>query len=208
MKFTSTSRIGWFGTLAFLWALLVLHGCSRPDIIPADPSTSQAQAEGTAAELAPAVESSPKLQTSYSTPPSTSVQDSGNLPAGTLLTVRLKSAVYAGIAPSDGSFEGIVVAPIIVAGTTMIPKGASVAGRVESAQTSSLKPNRGYVRLVLNSVQLGNHYVPVQTDSLFAREAPMGSHPISAIHLEKGRRLTFRLAETSFASDQRPRLTP
>lgn len=196
------------GALPLVLALLGALACSRPDMISADPSTSPAQVEGTAAELVPAVESSPKLQTSHATPTSSSVQDSGNFPAGTLLTVRLKSAVYAGISPSDASFEAIVIEPLMVAGNTLIPRGTSVAGRVESARTSSLKPNRGYVRLVLNSMQLGNRRIPVQTDSLFAREAPMGNAPISIIHLEKGRRLTFRLADTSFASDQQPRLTP
>ena len=197
-----------FGALPLVLALLGAPACSRPDMISADPSTSQAQVEGTAAVLVPAVESSPKLQTSHATPTSSSVQDLGNFPAGTLLTVRLKSAVYAGISPSDASFEAIVVEPLMVAGNALIPRGTSVAGRVESARTSSLKPNRGYVRLVLNSMQLGNRRIPVQTDSLFAREAPMGNAPISIIHLEKGRRLTFRLADTSFASDQQPRLTP
>jgi hypothetical protein len=85
---------------------------------------------------------------------------------------------------------------VVVDGNTIIPKGANVAGRVESAQTSKIKPNRGYVRLALQSVDLGDRRVPVQTASLFAHEAPLGNNPISVIHLEKGRRLTFRLVET------------
>ena len=85
-------------------------------------------------------------------------------------------------------------------GNIIIPKGANVAGRVESAQTSRIKPNRGYVRLALQSVDIGDRRVAVQTASLFAREAPLGNQPISVIHLERGRRLTFRLAETAETS--------
>jgi hypothetical protein len=114
--------------------------------------------------------------------------------------VRLKTSVYASISPSEGFFEAVVEQPLVVDGTTLIPKGASVAGRVESAQTSRIKPNRGYVRLALQSVDLGDRRIPMQTASLFAREAPLGNQPISVIHLEKGRRLTFRLADTAETS--------
>jgi hypothetical protein len=89
-----------------------------------------------------------------------------------------------------------------VAGNTIIPKGARVDGRVESAQTSKIKADRGYVRLALQSLELGDRRVPVQTASLFAHEAPLGDAPISIIHLEKGRRLTFRLIDNTEASYQ------
>ena len=90
--------------------------------------------------------------------------------------------------------------PVVVEGNTLIPSGTSVAGRVEAARSSKLKPNRGYVRLALKTVQLGGLSVPLQTASLFAREATFGDDPASNIHLEKGRRLTFRLTETAYTS--------
>ena len=137
--------------------------------------------------------------TSAQSPPAHYFQ---NLPAGTLVAVRLKKPVYASTSASESSFEALVVEPVVVGAHTLIPKGAMVAGRVEAARTSNIKPNRGYVRLTLDSVEVGEHRVPLQTASLFAREAPMGDDPISVIHLEKGRRLTFRVAETPIASNQ------
>lgn len=116
-----------------------------------------------------------------------------DLPAGTLLTVRLKGPLYASNASRDDSFQAVVEQAVAVNGQTIIPKGATALGRVESAQISKIKPNRGYLRLVLQSVELADRRIPVQTTSLFAHEAPLGNAPIAAVHLDKGRRLTFYL---------------
>jgi hypothetical protein len=191
------------------WAfavLLVAVACSRPDVIPGDPNSAQTElpasslqraSDQTAPELSPTGVQWPRLRRAATGNFRANVQA---LPAGTLLTVRLKTSVYASTSPSEGSFEAVVEQPVFVDGNTIIPKGASVAGRVESAQTSRIKPNRGYVRLTLQSVDLGDRRVPVQTASLFAREAPLGNQPISVIHLEQGRRLTFRLADSAETS--------
>ena len=211
------STLGWRSAPA-AWAfamLLAAFACSRPDVIPGDPNSTQTELP--ASSLQPASDqSAPELSPTGVHWPKLRRAATGNdfrenfqgLPAGTLLTVRLKTSVYASISPSEGSFEAVVEQPVVVDGTTMIPKGASVAGRVESAQTSRIKPNRGYVRLALQSVDLGDRRVPVQTASLFAREAPLGNQPISVIHLEKGRRLTFRLADTAETSKMPSHVIP
>ena len=132
-------------------------------------------------------------------------QDSQNFPAGTLVTVELTNSVYAGNPISPGSFEAVVVQPVVVKGNTLIPAGATVEGRVEAAQASKVRPTRGYVRLALESVQLGGSDIPVQTASLFARQsAPNDESPI---HLEKGRRLTFRLTESVYPFNQKTQVT-
>jgi hypothetical protein len=132
-------------------------------------------------------------------------QDSRNLPAGTLLTVELKNPVYAGNPISSGSFEAVVVEPVVVKGNTLIPAGATAEGRVEAAQASKVRPSRGYVRLALESVQVGGSDIPVQTASLFARQSPPTDQ--SAIHLEKGRRLTFRFTESVYPFNQKAQVS-
>jgi len=90
---------------------------------------------------------------------------------------------------------------VLVEGNPVVPRGASVEGRVESAQASELRRNRAYVRLTLESVHVGGQDFPVQTSSLFvhgsAGQAPAleGTPPSQVIGLEGGRRLTFRLTE-------------
>lgn len=208
------SRVVFIGSWLVLLSLLTLLSCSRPDAVPSNQDTSQtqqlespfqSQEDGTAATLSPIVASAQKLTSvAHVSRKSGSAHELQSVPPGTLVTVQLKRAVYAGMSPTDASFEAVVAEPVVVAGNILIPIGASAAGRVESARTSHLRPDRGYVRLALKTLQLGNRLIPVQTDSLFAREAPMGDSPISAIHLEKGRRLTFRLIDTTFSSDQGP----
>jgi hypothetical protein len=98
-----------------------------------------------------------------------------------------------------------------------------VSGRVESARASKVKRNRGYVRLVLNSIHLAGMSLPIQTSSLFVRgnasdvqsgetthgettqgEAAQSEASAAVIRLEKGRRLTFRLTEPAYvAASQR-----
>ena len=189
--------------------LLAGFGCSRPEVIRTDsdsPHTEVADSRLQAgASTRPELSRAAEHRQQIADPMEQSGSLPGNLqrvPAGTLLTVRLKTPVYASSSPSEASFEAVVEQPVVVDGNTIIPRGASVAGRVESAQTSKIKPDRGYVRLALQSVELGDRRWPVQTASLFAHEAPLGDAPISLIHLEKGRRLTFRVIDNTEASNQ------
>jgi hypothetical protein len=128
-------------------------------------------------------------------------RDSHDLPAGTLVTVRLKEPISSDYPGESLTFGAVVDEPVLVEGATLLPRGASVAGRVESARTSQVKRNRGYIRLTLDAIDFGGRQLPVQTSSLFvhgnAAHAPTseGESTSQVIHLESGRRLTFRLTE-------------
>lgn len=123
--------------------------------------------------------------------------DPPNLPAGTLLTVRIKDPITSESPGPNGTFEAIVDQPIIIEGNKLIPLGATVYGLVESARASNLERSRGFVRLTLESIQLAGSTVPVQTSSLFVRghARPMREPQSAIVRLEKGRRLIFRLTE-------------
>lgn len=140
--------------------------------------------------------------------------DPQNLPAGTLLTVRLNAPISSDNPAANATFEAVVDQPVVIDGNKLIPRGAGVSGRVESARTSNLKRNRGYVRLVLESIHLSGASLPVQTTSLFVRgsaadaqiglKVPSGAPSATGIRLEKGRLLTFRLTEPVYvAASQR-----
>jgi len=92
--------------------------------------------------------------------------------------------------------------PVIIDGNQLVPLGAMVSGRVESARASNLKRNRGYVRLTLESIQLAGSHVPMQTSSLFVRgrAGPTQASESPVVRLERGRRLTFRLTEPVFVA--------
>jgi hypothetical protein len=147
--------------------------------------------------------------------------DPQNLPAGTLLIVRLQSPISAENPGTKETFEALIDEPVVIEGNRLVPRGAAVAGRVESAQASNVRRNHGYVRLALDSIQVAGVNVPIQTSSLFVRgnagdaQIPQGkAHEVSqneastvVIRLEKGRRLTFRLTEPVYlAASQRARV--
>jgi hypothetical protein len=126
-----------------------------------------------------------------------------------LLTVRLRNPISTDNPGASGTFDAVVDEAVTVEGSMLIPRGATVAGRVESARASKVKHNRGYVRLTLDSIDINGHDFPVQTSSLFARgdagkaQAPEVDAPGRGISLEKGRRLTFRLTEPAYVARQR-----
>jgi len=127
--------------------------------------------------------------------------DSQGLPAGVFLTVLLRDPIQADSPGASGTFDAVIDEPVVIEGTTLLPRGASVAGRVESAHASRLKRNRGYLQLTLASIAIADQDIPIQTSSLFvsgtASDIASGSDDSSprTIRVESGRRLTFRLAE-------------
>jgi hypothetical protein len=188
-----------------LLSLLVDAGCSRPaGLNSAESGTTDPlqvpfrDADGKVAADSTANVSSASLDKPTKVETDLPFRDSQNLPAGTLLTVRLKNPVSADSPEASGTFEAVVDEAVTVEGNTLVPRGTSVAGRVESARTSKVKGN-GYVRVTLDSIAIAGKDLHLQTSSLFARGNVAGRGPtLDPLTLEKGRRLTFRLTEPAY----------
>jgi hypothetical protein len=198
--------------------LLCATACFRPAGAPSDPGAVEAiksddpfdkdgvKAESSGLDSGGAPDSA-KNQLPF--------RDTSNLPAGTLLSVRLTNPISASDAGNHSrseakvleakTFEATIDDPVVVRGDTVIPRGAVVDGRVESVRASDVKPSRGYIRLALASIQVDGLEIPVETSSLFVRQAALTDASPSAMHLEKGRRLTFRLTNPVYVSRQRTR---
>jgi len=188
---------------------MLAAGCSRPIAVPGDSTAAQADPHQT-----PFHDDGTKLDNARGETPNPSAKaadnslpfhERENLPAGTLISVRLKTPISVEDPNASDAFDAVVVEPVVIEGDTLIPPGILVSGRVESARTSQVKRNRGYVRLKLASVHMGSLDVPVQTASLFARQSPLSDGSSRAIRVEQGRRLTFALAEPVFIASQRGR---
>jgi hypothetical protein len=207
MSFTSqlggpNHRPLWPLTLLLLCAVACTHPAGTPT--GQSPLESDRQAPFQHDADSPGSVSSEDPETPGNTVP---FHDSQNLPAGTLLTVRLNNPVYAETSIASASFEALVVEPVVVEGSVIVPRGAIVAGLVESVRASQVKPSRGYVRLTLQSIQIGDSEIPVHTASLFAPQASFHDAAPSLVRLEKGRQLTFRLTEPAYTSNQHAKLT-
>lgn len=178
-------------------ALLSLVGCSRPGGVPTEgaPQASQAPFQDHVISADRSDSREPAAGASGSTGPP--FRDSQTVPPGTLVTVRLVEAIAA--SGPGNSFEAVVDHPVVVDGNTLIPRGVAVVGRVQSTGVSKAHPTHAYVRLDLETLHVGATDVPLQTASLFAREYPQDA---STILLEKGRRLTFRLAQGVYIAAQ------
>jgi len=189
-----------------LLALLGTVGCAPPDGLPSADGTPQTEQHKVPFHDADGKSSSPNsgpaqnngLKPEMDLP----FQNPRSLPAGTLLTVRTKNSISAENPDANGTFEAMVDQPVIIDGNQLVPLGAMVSGRVESARASNLKRNRGYVRLTLESIQLAGSHVPMQTSSLFVRgrAGPTQASESPVVRLERGRRLIFRLTEPVFVA--------
>jgi hypothetical protein len=149
------------------------------------------------------------------------------LPSGTLLTVQLDDSLSATSVHAGDAFTASVAAPLTIDGDTLVERGTTVTGRIESAQSQTdrpgLVPGSGYFRLTLNAITIEGRQLALQTSSLFARgQSPNTSSPgtpsdlrSDTVQVQKGRRLTFRLTAPltvndpkSMASDQSPNALP
>jgi hypothetical protein len=132
-----------------------------------------------------------------------------DLPPGTLVTVRVESQIFTDRTGEDrtseeGTFSGIVDEPVVIDGKVAVPRGATATGRIEAAPVSDRGRGRGYIRLTLDTITIAGKTMPLRTSGLFVRGAagevlsPGQNHEEparpSVTHLQKGRRLTFRLA--------------
>jgi hypothetical protein len=184
-----------------LLALFGAVGCAPPDGLPSADGTSQPEQHKVPFHDADGKASSPNSVLTQDNRPTPETdlpfQEAQSLPVGTLLTVRTKNPISAENPDAKGTFEAMVDQPVVVDGNQLVPLGAMVSGRVESARASNLRRSIGYVRLTLESIHLDGANVPVQTSSLFVGgRAGLTPAPQSqVVRLERGRRLVFRLTE-------------
>jgi len=188
-------------------ALLGAVSCSRPVGVPTieggtQPGQAPFRDDGGRSNSPSLADFSADRDSSSKAGNSIPFHDSQGLPVGTLLVIRLKNLISADAVKANNSFEAVIDEPVLGQGNTLIPRGAIATGYVESVGTSSVKANRGYIRLALATVHVGGSDLPVQASSLFVRQAPGKGVSASTIQLEKGRRLTFRLTEPLYASTQ------
>jgi len=90
------------------------------------------------------------------------------LPAGTEITIRLRSALSSADSRVGNSFEAVLDEPVIIAGKTVAPRGAPVTGSVVDAKTSA-GHDPGYLRMTLASIAMNGRSISLQTSSIFIK---------------------------------------
>ena len=200
--------------LSLLWGL----GCARPD----GPQTGDASAQadphqvpfhdgkGTAAaqpgQTAPPADNG--LNNGLNPETGLPFHNSQSLPAGTLLTVRLKNPISADDPGANARFEAVVDEPVVIEGNSW----CRAARRLQAVWSPPVRPTSSAIVAMsvwcsIRSTWLAStcRFKPPASScagtlaTLRRRQGEMAQ-----IHLEKGRRLTFRLTEPVYvAASQR-----
>ena len=105
---------------------------------------------------------------------------SSSLPPGTLLTVRIRSAVSSATCHAGDSFAALLAEPLVLDGQTVLAQGAEVTGRVVAAKASS-QFDPGYLRLRLTGISLGGQPVGLETSSVFLKGGSRSVRGVAAI---------------------------
>jgi hypothetical protein len=120
------------------------------------------------------------------------------IPAGTPLSVRLRTSLSSATCQPGDSFEAVLDEPVIVRGKMLAPRGAAVTGKVLDAKASGELQEPGYMRLGLISVSLNGQSLPIQTSSIFVKRgshhdqgstmlarSPIGGVPVDTVLISK-----------------------
>jgi hypothetical protein len=119
-----------------------------------------------------------------------------------LLAVRLQKPLSSVSAHSGDSFEGVLDDAIVVDGTALIARGATVVGRVLEARNSVSPDVPGHLRITLISVEIAGKISLIETSSVFLKAGSRSDRNQATtqksqtdIVIPTDRRLTFRLAQ-------------
>src|SRR5450631_393456 len=136
------------------------------------------------------------------------------LPAGTLLTVRLQTAISSATSHPGDSFTALLDEPVVIEGQTVAAPGIKAMGKVIDARASSGSQDPGYLRLVLTSISVNAKAVPLQTSSVFEKGNSPDQRSPTLLAAATGHagakkdvkfpaqwRLTFRLTQPLSLSD-------
>jgi hypothetical protein len=99
------------------------------------------------------------------------------IPAGTVLTVRIQSHLSSAGAEGGDLFQAVLDSPIDVDGLTVVPRNTLVKGEVLVAKAASSNNEFGYVRLELTSIILGDKAFPLHTAGIFVKGPSAELHP-------------------------------
>lgn len=102
-------------------------------------------------------------------PTSSVIPPGAQVPAGTLVTIRLKNVLSSATAVSDEPFEAELDEPIIVYGRMVAERGTRVRGRVVDAKPMTQMQAPGYLRLALSSIVIQGKPASVRTSSSFLK---------------------------------------
>jgi hypothetical protein len=120
------------------------------------------------------------------------------LPPGTLLTVRIRSAISSATCHQGDFFAAVLDEPLVLDGQTVLARGAEVSGRVVAAKASG-QFDPGYLRLRLTGISVSGKPLRLETSSVFLKG---GSRPVRGVALIDKRTVPAALVLADGAGSQ------
>jgi hypothetical protein len=114
-------------------------------------------------------------------PTSSVIPPGAQLPAGTPVTIRLRTPLSSATANAKDKFEAVLDEPIIVNERVLAKRGTVVTGKVLEARPRTPSQGPGYLRLALSTILIDGKPVAVRTSSNFLkgsgrrRATPLGN---------------------------------
>jgi hypothetical protein len=157
------SRLFWLLTVAAAASLSLATACSRQVITPGSANTGSSQLPFD------------RVSESSGISPTGEFIFNG-IPEGTVITVRLQSAVSSADSRAGDSFQAVLAEPIVVDGKIVVPSGTAVTGSVVAAKNSGGSNDPGYLRITLASIVVNGRSIPLEASSIFAKGGDHEKH--------------------------------
>lgn len=138
---------------------------------PAQPaSSSPSAAPSTAQSTAPATTPTPDQpvtpQQAANTPAPPPAPVLPEVPAGTVLSIRMSQTLNVKHTEAGQPFTGTIVSPIVVDGNTVIPSGATAEGMVVSSHKRGHFKGKSYLELTLTGLNVHGQHYRIDTSNL------------------------------------------
>lgn len=143
----SSNTLRSIGLFAFLAVALMLAGCSSKPADTDQSANTPAKSDGV---LSGVFETAKPVA----------------LPEGTTIHIVLDQSLSSNRSRAGDDFEASISEPVVVAGKTVIPKGARVRGRVTEASEAGHLHHPASLGLTLRSVQVGGKSYAIETSSI------------------------------------------
>jgi len=154
-------------SVSVLLTLALMLGCNSSPSTPATSSDNSGAAGGNA----PAGGCGSAAQPREKEKP---VREGITIPEGTVINVRLNDTVSSKSSNAGDGFSATVAEPIIIAGKTLIAKGASARGSVVDAKSMGHFKGGALLEVKLDSVSIEGKETPVQTGMVARQVAGKG----------------------------------
>ena len=94
------------------------------------------------------------------------------IPVGTVLTVKLTTAIASDTSKAEDAVRGTLTKPITVAGTTAVPAGAEIVGSVLEAKQSGRVQGRAAIAFRFSRLTVGTETHQIRTAQIAREAAP------------------------------------